>query len=37
MTSMTDESGGKLRTLLQAYAERKAKPEPALRVTHEEG
>lgn len=34
---LTDESGGKLRTLLQVYADRKAKPEPALRVSHDEG
>ncbi|HJQ66215.1 MAG TPA: hypothetical protein VJ816_07560 [Gemmatimonadales bacterium] len=33
---MTEESGGKLRTLLHAYAERKAKPEPVVRGTHHE-
>lgn len=34
---MTDENGGKLRALLQAYAERKAKPEPMPKVSHDEG
>ena len=33
---MTEESGGKLRALLQTYAERKAKPEPVVRGTHHE-
>lgn len=32
---MTDQNGGKLRTLLQAYAERK--PEPAPKAAHDEG
>jgi hypothetical protein len=37
---MTDQNGGRLRTLLQAYAERKAKPEPepapAPKAAHDE-
>jgi hypothetical protein len=35
MKPMTDASSGKLRTLLQAYAERKASPEPTPKPMHE--
>ncbi len=33
---MTEESGGKLRSLLHAYSERKAKPEPVVKGSHHE-